>query len=70
MTRNGALAGMLAGAVMVIIWRQGGWLGLYEMVPGFAAACAAIVSVSLLGAPPAPAMTSLFARMREQAGNC
>jgi sodium/proline symporter len=70
MTRNGALAGMLAGGVMVIIWRQGGWLGLYEMVPGFAAACAAIVSVSLLGAPPAPAMTSLFARMREQAGNC
>jgi sodium/proline symporter len=38
MTRNGALAGMVTGAVTVIVWRQGGWWGLYEMVPGFALA--------------------------------
>jgi sodium/proline symporter len=33
MTRNGALAGMLVGALTVIIWRNGAWFGLYEMVP-------------------------------------
>ena len=36
MTRNGALAGMVAGAVTVILWKQTG-SALYEMVPGFIA---------------------------------
>ena len=54
MTRNGALAGMLAGAATVILWKQTG-SALYEMVPGFIVATLAIVVVSLLGkAPPAP----------------
>ena len=35
MTRNGALAGMLVGAVTVIVWKQYEWLGLYEIIPGF-----------------------------------
>nr|WP_255692217.1 sodium/proline symporter PutP [Luteimonas sp. XNQY3] len=58
MTRNGAIAGMVAGAVMVIFWkeiavnRMGS--ALYEMIPGFLSASAAIIVVSLLGrAPPA-----------------
>ncbi len=29
MTRNGALAGMLVGALTVIIWRNGAWFGVY-----------------------------------------
>ena len=33
MTRNGALAGMLVGAVTVIVWKQYEWLGLYEIIP-------------------------------------
>lgn len=65
MTRNGALAGMLAGACVVIVWRLGGWWGLYEMVPGFAAGCLAIVVFSLLDPAPAMAVTNTFARMRE-----
>ncbi len=68
MTRNGALAGMLTGAVMVIVWRQGGWWDLYEMVPGFVAATGAIVLFSLLGRAPSPAMRETFGRMRTLAG--
>ncbi len=65
-TRNGALAGMLVGALTVIVWRIGAWWGLYEMVPGFALACLAIVVVSLLGRPPGKAITDTFRRMQEQ----
>ena len=55
MTRNGALAGMLVGALTVIIWKQFGWLGLYEIIPGFLFATLAIVLFSLLDkAPPRP----------------
>lgn len=55
MTRGGALAGMMTGAAVVILWIQMGWSAtLYELVPGFAAAMAAIVVVSLLTEPPAP----------------
>ena len=49
MTRNGALAGMVTGAVVVIGWIQLGLSpALYELVPGFAAAFLAIIAVSLL----------------------
>jgi sodium/proline symporter len=68
MTRNGALAGMLTGAVTVIVWRNAGWWGLYEMVPGFGLASLAIVVFSLLDRPPAETVTNLFARTRQQAG--
>ena len=54
MTRNGALAGMIAGAVTVIVWKQlsGGIFDLYEILPGFVAGMAAIVAVSLAGRQP------------------
>ncbi len=52
MTRNGALAGMVVGALTVIFWKQTG-SALYEMVPGFLAASAAIVIASLLDRVPA-----------------
>ena len=52
MTRNGALAGMLVGALTVIIWKQFGWLGLYEIIPGFLFATLAIVLFSLLDKAP------------------
>src|SRR3546814_6644219 len=48
MTRGGALAGMLSGAAVVILWIERGWSErMYELVPGFAAAMLAIVIVSL-----------------------
>ena len=51
MTRNGALAGMVAGALTVILWKQTG-SALYEIVPGFLAASVSIVVASLFGRVP------------------
>lgn len=53
MTRNGALAGIVVGALTVIVWKQFALLGLYEIIPGFIFASLAIWLVSLLGAPTA-----------------
>jgi len=57
MTRNGALAGMIVGALTVIAWKQTG-SALYEMVPGVLLASVAIIIASLLGKPPSAAMVS------------
>ena len=53
MTRNGALAGILVGAVTVVVWKNYVGLGLYEIVPGFLLAWLATVVVSRLGQPSA-----------------
>lgn len=63
MTRNGALAGMLVGAVTVLVWKQYGWFGLYEIVPGFLLATLAIVVGSLTGPPASTRMTTTFAEV-------
>ena len=52
MNRQGALAGMITGAVTVLVWHQFGWFGLYEIIPGFAFGIAAIVIASLLTKAP------------------
>jgi sodium/proline symporter len=64
MTRNGALAGMLVGAVTVLVWKPFGWWGLYEMVPGFLLASLAIVLVSRLDREPPSAVTERFDAVR------
>jgi Na+/proline symporter len=50
-TRNGIAAGMITGTLVTVVWKL--WLreptGLYELVPAFALATAAIVLVSLAG---------------------
>ncbi|KAF1020646.1 MAG: Sodium/proline symporter [Paracidovorax wautersii] len=56
MTRNGALAGIVVGAVTVVVWKQASWLGLYEIVPGFVLGLLAIWVVSKLGPQPSVAM--------------
>ena len=53
----GALAGMITGAVTVIVWnlwvkQLGGIFGVYELLPGFVFALIAIVVVSKLTAEP------------------
>ncbi|GIO27997.1 sodium/proline symporter PutP [Ornithinibacillus bavariensis] len=53
-TRNGALAGIIAGALTVVIWGgflKGGIFDLYEIVPGFILNLLFTVFVSLLGRP-------------------
>jgi len=51
-TRNGALAGIIAGGLTVILWKQGahlgGWFALYELVPGFLLSTLSILVVSRL----------------------
>ena len=61
MTRNGALAGMLAGAATVLLWKQTG-SALYEMVPGFLAGTVAVVVFSLLDKMPS---ASIQARQQQ-----
>jgi SSS family solute:Na+ symporter/sodium/proline symporter len=68
MTRNGALAGMVVGAVTVLVWiyapvlADGATLSsvLYEIVPGFLLSFLAIVGVSLVDRPPAATVTDTF----------
>ena len=52
MTRNGALAGMITGAVPVLVWNHFAWFGLYEILPGFVFASIAIFVVSLMDKEP------------------
>lgn len=66
MTRNGALVGMLVGAVTVIVWKQYGWLDLYEIIPGFLFATLSIVLVSLFGRHPSESIRLRFKASEEE----
>lgn len=46
MTLQGAIAGMIVGALTVIIWEAGAFFGLYSIVPGFVLSCLAIFVIS------------------------
>ncbi len=52
---------MIIGALTVIVWKQFGWLGLYEIIPGFIFGSIGIVVFSLLGKAPSAAMQKRFA---------
>lgn len=63
--RNGALAGMLVGGVMVFVWKYliaplGGIFAIYELLPAFICSSIAIVVVSLLTVPPAKEIVDEF----------
>ncbi|WP_282173996.1 sodium/proline symporter PutP [Cytobacillus firmus] len=66
MTRNGALAGILVGAVTVIVWAQltGGLFDLYELAPGFLFAALAIIVVSLLDKAPSAEVQEQYDRYK------
>jgi len=59
-TRNGVLAGIITGGVTVLVWKQFAFWGLYEIVPGFLLALAAIYIVSKLDDKPAESITATF----------
>lgn len=53
MTMNGAFAGIIAGGLTVLVWKNFfAWTGIYEIIPGFLLSLAAIVAVSLLDKMP------------------
>lgn len=67
--RAGATAGMLAGGVMVFVWKfliapMGGAFAIYELLPAFIIALVVNVVVSLVTAPPSENMNSTFDKVR------
>ncbi len=67
MNRAGAVAGMVVGAVTVIVWNQlsGGLFDVYELLPGFIFASIAIVLASLASAEPSAEVSQQFAQTRK-----
>ncbi|MBQ4879999.1 sodium/proline symporter PutP [Pseudoalteromonas luteoviolacea] len=71
MNFSGALAGMVVGAVTVLVWIYAPFTiagqspsgFIYEIVPGFIAAAIAIVAVSLMTAPPSKTIEAKFDEM-------
>ena len=74
LTRNGALAGMIAGAATVLFWifvpvlTDGATLSsiIYEIVPGFIMCFLTAVLVSLAGKPPPESVIRLFEASRSR----
>ena len=67
----GALAGMLTGGIMVFVWKflvapLGGVWAIYELLPAFLCALAAIVVVSLLTPPPAQSILDTFEAVKTE----
>lgn len=61
MTLNGAIIGIIVGAVTVILWKNlMADTGLYEIVPGFVLSTLSIVIVSLLGQKPDDSIVARF----------
>lgn len=64
-TREGAIAGMLSGGIMVFIWKLvikpiGGVFGIYELLPAFLVSCIVIIVVSLLTKEPSEEIKKEF----------
>ncbi|MGB5965166.1 MAG: sodium/proline symporter PutP [Sulfurimonadaceae bacterium] len=61
-TATGAVAGMIAGSLTVIIWKQleGGVFDLYELLPGFITAWFAILLFSKIGNSSSKTMRTMF----------
>lgn len=66
MTEKGALAGLIVGAVTVLVWRQYTWFGIYEIVPGFILASLAIVVVSKLTTLPSKEVLQKFQEAKSE----
>ena len=67
--KQGALAGMIVGGVMVFLWKylvrpMGGIWDIYELLPAFLLALAAIVIVSLATAEPSKEIQDEFDRVK------
>ena len=70
---KGALAGMVSGGLMVFIWKYGvrplgGAWNIYELLPAFIVASAAIVLVSLATEEPSEAICRQFDSVGDPAG--
>lgn len=71
-TREGAIAGMLSGGIMVFVWKlilkpMGGIFGVYELLPAFIISCIFIYVVSSMTKEPSAEIMDEFERAK--AGN-
>ncbi len=67
--KTGAIAGVLAGGIMVFVWkfgisRLGGIFAIYELLPAFIFGLAVIIIVSLLTKAPSDEVTSKYDEVR------
>ncbi len=67
--RNGAIAGMLTGGIMVFVWNLllkplGGIFGIYELLPAFILSSLAIIVVSLCTKQPDKEITEEFEKVK------
>ncbi len=61
MTLSAAIAGMITGALVVILWKNNfADTGLYEIIPGFICSFIVIIIVSLLGKAPSQDIVDRF----------
>ncbi len=66
MTLNGAIMGIIVGAVTVILWKNTmASTGLYEIIPGFILSFVSIVVVSLLEKAPSQEVIQRFEQADE-----
>ncbi|WP_305422270.1 sodium/proline symporter PutP [Photobacterium leiognathi] len=67
MNRNGAIAGILVGAITVVVWKQltGGIFDLYEIIPGFIFATLAVVVVSKATNAPSDAVQKQYQQYQQ-----
>jgi len=70
MTRNGAVAGIIVGAVVVVGWHNlsggpGDMFDFYEILPGFVACLLTVIGVSLASKAPEREITREFALMKQ-----
>ncbi len=71
-TREGAIAGMLSGGIMVFIWKlilkpMGGIFGVYELLPAFITSCLFIYIVSRMTSEPSSEIQDEFELAKKQA---
>ena len=74
-TKSGAIAGMLTGAVVVLVWHNlvkplGGVFGIYELLPAFLCGCIAIVVVSLASREPDASIYEEFDHYMDEGAVC
>ena len=67
-TKNGAIAGMIVGALSVIVYKhlEGGIFDLYELLPGFFAAWIAILIFSKIGTKNSKDVEDIFNEVQER----
>lgn len=70
-TREGAIAGMMSGGIMVFIWKlilkpMGGIFGVYELLPAFIISCIFIYVVSKMTAEPSAEIQNEFEMAKQK----